>query len=220
MIALLPDIDAAVLLPQLRELEKAIQQIDDKFEMAELHITGILPLSAKSSYKMIDMLNYSLALAIFGGVLIVSISFRSISAGIFGLIANLIPIGVAGLYLYITDEGLQFTSVVAFTIGFGIAVDNTIHVLHRYNRAVRDGMNVEDALRTTMDSVTSVLVVTSLVLGGGIGIVVFSEMPLIKLYGILLMMLIGGALLTDTLLLPSAMRILYNYKQKKLDKKK
>ena len=218
VIGLLPDIDASALLPELRILEQKIALIDDEFSQAKLSVTGILPLSAVASYNMIDMLNYSLLFAIMGGVFIVTVSFRSIYAGIFALIANIIPIGLAGLYLYIFDEGLQFTSVVAFTIGFGIAVDNTIHVVHRYNRAIRDGLNIEDALVKTMDSVTSVLVVTSLVLGGGIGIVMLSEMPLIKLYGALLTMLVFAALLTDTLLLPSAMRIFYNYKFKKAKK--
>ncbi|PCI85933.1 MAG: hypothetical protein COB24_11330 [Hyphomicrobiales bacterium] len=215
VIGLLPDTDASALLPELRILEQKLAIIDEEFTSAKLYVTGILPLSAQASYSMIDMLNYSLLLAILGGVLIVTISFRSIYTGIFALIANVIPIGLAGLYLYIFDEGLQFTSVVAFTIGFGIAVDNTIHVVHRYNRAVNDGLSIEDALRKTMDSVTSVLVVTSLVLGGGIGIVMISEMPLIKLYGALLTMLVFAALLTDTLLLPSAMRLFYNHKQKK-----
>lgn len=215
VIGLLPDIDAAALLPQLRALEKSIQLVDEKYPFAKLYVTGILPLSATASYQMIDMLNYSLLLAILGGVLIVAISFRSVYAGIFALIANVIPIGLAGFYLFIFNEGLQFTSVVAFTIGFGIAVDNTIHVVHRYNRAIAEGLDVEQALLKTMDSVTSVLVVTSLVLGGGIGIVILSEMPLIKLYGALLMMLVFTALLTDTLLLPSAMRIIYNYKNRK-----
>ena len=218
VIGLLPDTDASALLPELRILEQKIAAIDEEFADAKLYVTGILPLSARASYNMIDMLNYSLLFAIMGGVLIVAISFRSVYAGIFALIANIIPIGLAGFYLYIFDEGLQFTSVVAFTIGFGIAVDNTIHVVHRYSRAIRDGLNIEDALLKTMDSVTSVLVVTSLVLGGGIGIVMLSEMPLIKLYGALLTMLVFAALLTDTLLLPSAMRIFYNYKLKKNQK--
>lgn len=218
VVGLLPDTDAAALLPSLHKLEADLKQLESKYTGVKLSATGILPLSAKSSYKMIDMLNYSLLLAIFGGVLIVAISFRSLYAGIFAFIANIIPIGLAGLYLYIFNEGLQFTSVVAFTIGFGIAVDNTIHVVHRYNRAIQEGLSIEGALRKTMDSVTSVLVVTSLVLGGGIGIVVLSEMPLIKLYGILLMMLVFAALITDTLLLPSAMRVIYNYQQRKKSK--
>lgn len=219
VLGLLPDTDAAALRPELEILKQKLEQINAKYSFVKLHITGILPMSAMSSYNMIKLLNYSLLLAVMGGVFIVAISFRSVYAGLFTLIANLIPIGLAGLYLYIADEGLQFTSVVAFTIGFGIAVDNTIHVIHRYNRAVEDGMNIENALRTTMDSVTSVLVVTSLVLGFGIGIVVISEMPLIKLYGILLMTLVLTALLTDTLLLPSAMRILYNYQLRKQNAK-
>lgn len=219
IIGLLPDTDASALLPDLEKLNQNLRALEAKYAFVKLHVTGILPLSAQSSYNMIDMLNYSLLLAIMGGVLIVTISFRSIYAGIFALIANVIPIGLAGLYLYVFDEGLQFTSVVAFTIGFGIAVDNTIHVVHRYNRAILEGLNIEDALKKTMDSVTSVLVVTTLVLGGGIGIVILSEMPLIKLYGALLMLLVFAALLTDTLLLPSAMRVIYNFKAKRSQNK-
>ncbi len=220
VLGLLPDTDASALLPDLQLLTKNLKQLEEKYPFATLHVTGILPLTAKSSYDMIYALNYSLLLAIMGGVFLVAIAFRSVYAGIFTLIANLIPIGLAGLYLYFMNAGLQFTSVVAFTIGFGIAVDNTIHIVHRFNRAISDGLDIEKALKVTMDSVTSVLVVTSLVLGFGIGIVVVSEMPLIKLYGVLLMMLVMTALFTDTLLLPSAMRIIYNYERRKRNKSK
>ena len=215
VLGLLPDTDSSALISDLRLLKVDLKQLEAKYSFAKLSVTGVLPLTAESSYQMIEMLNYSLLMAIMGGVFIVGVFFRSVYAAIFALIANLIPIGMAGFYLYIANEGLQFTSVVAFTIGFGIAVDNTIHIIHRYNRAISDGLNIEDALKITMDSVTSVLVVTSLVLGFGIGIVVISEMPLIKLYGVLMMLLVIGALLTDTLLLPSAMKVINNFRQKK-----
>lgn len=68
----------------------AMPVVSEVKTQATLYMTGILPLSAQSSYNMISMLNLSLLLAIMGGVLIVAISFRSVYAGIFALIANII----------------------------------------------------------------------------------------------------------------------------------
>jgi len=54
--------------------------------------------------------------------MLIGFVFRSARAGFYSILPNLLPIAVAGAVLYLTGVGLQFTTVVAFTIGFGIAV--------------------------------------------------------------------------------------------------
>ena len=49
----------------------------------------------------------------------------------FGL-ANTLPLFATGALLFLLGRGMQFTSVIALTVAFGIAVDDTIHYINRF----------------------------------------------------------------------------------------
>ena len=57
------------------------------------------------------------------------------------------PLPPEGTFLYLNRHGLQFTSVVAFTVAFGIAVDSTIHVLNRYRLEREKTTDIDEAVR-------------------------------------------------------------------------
>jgi len=56
------------------------------------------------------------------------------------------PGGVSGTVLYALGEGLQFASVVALTVSFGLGLSATIHFLNRLRLAGRAGVSPELAV--------------------------------------------------------------------------
>ena len=104
-------------------------------------------------------------------------------------------------------EGLQFASVVALTVSFGLGLSATIHFLNR--------LRLEDRARRTIPAsaveratvlVGPALILTSVVLACGLAVTVFSDLPSLRLFGWLSAFAMIAALVADLLILrPTAM---------------
>lgn len=203
-----PGADAAELLPVVHELEDKLTGIREAYPDVTLTVTSLSVLSAKASYEMIAQLNRSLLLAIALNIILVGVVFRSVRAGLYCILPNLLPIVVVGAVLYLSGLGLQFTSVVAFTIGFGIAVDNTIHILNYYGLMREHGRGVHEALDETIGTIGPVLAVGTIVLISGFAATLLSQLPNLRLFGEVAIMLLATALLANLLILPATIAIL------------
>lgn len=194
---------AAEMVAMTDRLDRKLDPLRKKLAPVKIEITGLVTVSAKASTEMIGQLNLSLLAAVAFIIVLIAVAYRSIFAGVVSILPNVLPIFVAGAALYLTGKGLQFTSVVAFTIGFGIAVDSTIHVLNRYRLARQTGEDVAQALDTTINRIGGVLIVATLVLIAGIGGTIFSELPMVRLYGEVIVLLLAMALVGALLFLPA-----------------
>jgi len=201
------DLDAADLVPVLNRLNSKLDVLRKRYKNIRFSLTGIVPVSARASTEMIFQLNLSLLSAIAVIIVLIGLAFRSLIGGLVSILPNLLPIGVAGAGLYLTGVGLQFTSVVAFTIGFGIAVDNTIHVLNRYRLSRQSGLPPDDAIDQTIRIIGPVLTVATIVLVSGSLATFLSAMPVVRLYGYVSAGLLATALLGGMVFLPALLRV-------------
>ena len=152
---------------------------------------------------MISRLNRSLLIAIVVIVVLIGLALRSAFSALVSILPNLLPIAVASSALYLAGSGLQMTSVVAFTIGFGIAVDSTIHVLVRYRLARARNPDVAAAMSETITTIGPVLMVSTVVLTFGIGVTLLSTIPVLGLFGQVCGLVLVAALVGDLLFLPA-----------------
>ncbi len=203
-----PGTDAADLLPVVNQLDRELAQLQRAYPEVTFTATSLSVLSAKASYEMIAQLNKSLLLAIALNIMLVGLVFRSLRAGLYCILPNLLPIVVVGGFLYLSGLGLQFTSVVAFTIGFGIAVDNSIHILNYYGLMRSQGREVIPALEETITTIGPVLAVGTVVLISGFAATLFSQLPNLRLFGEVAMILLATALLANLVILPATIAIL------------
>ena len=206
------DLDAAELVPILNRLNGRLDSLRSRYTDVQFALTGIVPVSARASTEMIGQLNLSLLTAIAVIIGLIALAFRSPVGGLVSIMPNLLPIAVAGAGLYLTGVGLQFTSVVAFTIGFGIAVDNTIHVLNRYRLAKEDGLSPADAIDQTIRLIGPVLTVAAIVLVSGSLATFLSEMPVVRLYGYVSAGLLATALVGGMIFLPALLRVVEDFR--------
>ena len=106
--------------------------------------------------------------------------------------------------MWLTGQPLSFTSGIALTIAFGIAVDDTAHVLNRLRSVARQrGALDEAAVAQAMREITPALVLTSLVLIAGIVGTLFSSVPGLVTFGTLTIAVFVLALLGVIVLLPA-----------------
>jgi len=216
----LPDTDSPELLAAVRRLERAYAVLATSYPGVRFDVTGIAAQSARSATAMIWQLSRSLLVAIAIIIVLIGMALRSPVAALLSVLPNLLPIAAAGSYLYLSGQQLQFTSIIVFTIGFGIAVDSTIHVLNHYlrHRSGVDGRgaglghaggdlstaatDAPGALHRTITAIGPALIISTLALMAG-GVTMLSPLPMAQLYGRLAVLVLAVALIGDILLLPA-----------------
>lgn len=204
-----PELGAAELEPKLLELEETLAQVTHQLPGCEVTVNGLLPVTARTSLRMIGSLVKSLGVAAVFIFTTLAIATRSLRLGLVSILPNLLPLGAICLFLAFSGRPLQFTSVTVLTIVLGLAVDDTIHVLAWFQRLCRHGVDIETAIWKTYDSVGRSLVVTTALLVAGFGAVGLSRAPLMSLFGWLSAGALIVALITVFVLLPSLLRLVF-----------
>jgi len=122
------------------------------------------------------------------------------------LVVNIVPLVlVAGAMGFLGIE-LRGTTTIIFTIGFVIAIDNTIHFLSQYSMRRQMGMTLSRALETTIKQTGRAILTTSIVLMGGFLILLHSASWEVYMHGLLVSMILVFALLANLFLLPALLR--------------
>jgi len=126
------------------------------------------------------------------------------------MIANLIPVIVVGGVLGFTGIEMRGTTTIIFTVGFVIAVDNTLHFIHRYKLETKKGLPVQEAINKTILQTGMAMTLTSLILLGGFIVLLFSSFGDIYYHGLLVSIVIIVAIVTDLVLTPVLIKLLFN----------
>lgn len=207
----LPNLDAEDTVPVLKKLDASLSDLRVKHPEMSFIVTGLAAVSALRSSEMIRQLNRGLLAAMIVVICLIGIAFRSFKILILAILPNLFPIVAAGALLYLTGGGLEYASVIALTVGFGIAVDDTIHFLNRLRIETRRTPNLQDGVAETIARIGPVLVLTTLVLIAGLAATVFSDLPSMRLFGKLFMTTLAAALIGDLIILPAVILAAQKY---------
>ena len=197
----MPDLNAASLLPVVDKIDKQLRLLRIAHADYELSVTGLPAIAARNSAQMIGELGFGLMSTIAVVVALIAVVFRSFFAALASIIPNLFPIFAAGAVLYITGYGLQFSSAVALTVAFGLAVNDTIHFLHRLHLERQNGH--KDAVTRTVKLMGPVLMLTTIVLVLGLAVTAFSGLPSLRMFGWLSAITLIAAFIGDIILLPA-----------------
>jgi len=199
----LPNLDAEDTVPVLQQLDTNLSDLRKKYPEVSFIVTGLSAVSALRSSEMIRQLNRGLMAAIVVVILVIGIAFRSFKVLLLSILPNLFPIVAAGAVLYLIGGGLEYASVIALTVAFGIAVDDCIHFLNRLRLETSRTPLLVDGVTETISRIGPVLVLTTLVLIAGLSATILSDLPSMRLFGQLFVTTLGAALLSDLLILPA-----------------
>lgn len=169
-------------------------------------IIGLPTIMRFEAVRLINQLSIGLVIAALGATVLVAAAFRSIRLVPVLVIPNVLPLMVTGASLHIWANGeLSPTAVLALTIAFGVAIDDTVHFLHRFSAAQSQGQSPHDAVRFAAKGAGQVMVLTTLLLTIGLGVTLMSDFTPIRLFGGMMIVTLWAALLIDLLLLPALM---------------
>ncbi len=173
----------------------------DKYEVT---MTGKALVFQKGTKYLVNNLVLSLSLAIFLISIFMAYMFRSFRMIVVSLIPNLLPLLItAGLMGYL-GVPIKPSTILVFSIAFGISVDDTIHFLAKYRQELQANnwkirKSVYAALRETGVS----MFYTSIVLFFGFSVFTISSFGGTVALGALVSATLLFAMLANLLLLPS-----------------
>ncbi|MGB7257820.1 MAG: efflux RND transporter permease subunit [Pseudolabrys sp.] len=200
-----PDVDASQLLPIIDRLDKQLDAVRKAHPGYKISVTGLSAIAARNSAIMIDKLSQALTIEIVFVAAFIGLAFQSPIVMLVSVLPGIFPIVLAGSMLWLFGQGLQFASVIALTVSFGLGLSATIHFLNRLqieDTEINPAVGVE---RATI-LVGPPLILTSAVLACGLAMTVFSNLPSLRLFGWLSAFAMIAALIADLFILrPTAM---------------
>lgn len=138
-----------------------------------------------------------LIVGLIGGIL-----FKSTRLALILLIPNIIPlIWMCGI-MWLLGVDFKLTTAILFTVAFGIAVDDTIHFMSKLKLELTKGKNLHYAIKRTFIDAGKAIVLTSVILVSGFGLLIFSQFGVTHFTGLLISFSLVFALLADLFLLP------------------
>ena len=200
----IPDIDVSDLLPVIVKLDGKLNIVRDTHPDYRIVVTGLSAIAARNSATMIGKLNAGLTTEIVFICIFLGLAFRSLMVAIVTVLPTLFPVFTAGAVLAASGEGLQFASIVALIVAFGLSLNAAVHYLNRLRLEDRPGEDPAIGVERATVLIGPALVLTSLILAFGLGVTVLSDLPSLRLFGKLSALTLVAALIGDLLLLPAS----------------
>lgn len=189
------------------ELERLKEGIEADISAAGIEGTEVGGFRVMTTYatdSIVRGLQMDLTISVVVNIFLIGWAFMSWRVAFAAAIPNLFPVLGTEAWLWASGSGLQLTTVLALTIAFGIAVDDTTHFLSHYLHSRREeGKSHADAIHHTMERIGGAIVAATLILCSGTAIVMFSELPQVALFGTLFVITLGFALIGDVIILPA-----------------
>jgi uncharacterized protein len=209
-----PDLDSSQILPVVDKLNEGLDAVRKAHPGYEIAVTGLSAIAARNSANMIEKLNRGLTVEFALVALFIGLAFRSWVVGLACILPGIFPVVLSGTVLFLLGEGLQFASVVALTVSFGLGLSATIHFLNRLRLETRPGISSELAVERATVLVGPALILTTVVLACGLVVTVFSDLPSLRLFGWLSAFAMVAALIADLFILRPTAMFLINLQQR------
>jgi uncharacterized protein len=179
----------------------------------EAKITGGVPLFHSVVTSLIQDLLRSFAVALTVITLLMILFLGRLSLGLLAMVPNLIPILFVIGFMSAFGIPVDLNNLLIGSIVIGIAVDDTIHLLHHIRVHLGRGESIEVALDHARTDAGKAVVSTSLILFFGyMTFIAGSVAPIIR-FGLLCGLAISMALLVDLILLPALLRLVYGQRE-------
>ena len=146
-------------------------------------------------------------LSLFTITIMMMIALRSIRAGLWSMIPNILPLLVLGGYVGGFFDYVDSDTLIIAIIAIGVGVDDTIHFLVRYRIEVARSPNTGEAITRTFNFAGRAIIMTTVILVAGFSPFALTDYYTTRILGTLLPMCLIVALLADLLLVPALVQL-------------
>ena len=173
-------------------------------EQYEVILTGSSITAFKGTQYLLKNLFTSLALAIFLISVFMAVMFSSWRMVIMSLTPNVIPLVFTAAIMGFSNIPIKASTILVFSIAFGISVDNTIHFLAKYRQELKvTNWDIRQSVELALKETGVSMLYTSVVLFFGFGIFTLSSFGGTQAMGILVSLTLLVAVTSNLVLLPS-----------------
>jgi len=196
-----------VKIDRMEEIDRTMQAAIDKLfplENYNVYMTGKSLLFLKGTRFLVKNLLTSLLLTIGLIALFMAYLFRSFRMVVISLVPNLLPlIFTAGIMGYLGIP-IKPSTILVFSIAFGISVDDTIHFLAKYRQElIANKWQIKRSVYGALKETGVSMFYTSIILLAGFSVFIISSFGGTQALGALVSTTLLCAMLSNLLLLPS-----------------
>jgi len=194
-------------LPKLQR-DKLLKQIDydlnkminPKYE--EYKISNLLVIYNNMLQSLFDSQIKTIGLVVVILFIMFLVLFKNLKVALIAIIVNTTPVGVIFGFMGWMDIPLDMMTITIAAISIGIAVDNTIHYIHRFRLEYTTTNDLKVSMFNAHKSIGTAMFYTSMIIMIGFSILILSNFIPTIYFGILTMLAMFMAILSDLLLLP------------------
>ena len=184
------------------DLNKSIEKIFPK-ERYDVALTGKALLYLKGTRYLVNNLVLSLFLAVVLISLLMAYLFRSFQMIVISLVPNLLPLIITAGIMGFIGVPIKPSTILIFSIAFGISVDDTIHFLAKYRQElVQNNWQIKKSVYAALKETGVSMFYTSIVLFFGFSVFMISNYGGTKALGGLISATLLFAMLANLVLLP------------------
>jgi uncharacterized protein len=185
-------------------LEKIHKDLVSKFGLSEnqVHLAGMMVLYNNMLQSLFRSQIQTLGVVILALMVMFMILFRSLKIALIAIFPNLLSIGVVLGVMGWLNIPLDMMTITIASISVGIAVDDTIHYIHRFGSEFRSDRNYIKTLHRCHGSIGHAMFYTSVTIIIGFSILVLSNFIPSIYFGLLTGLAMIIALIAALTLLP------------------
>lgn len=173
-------------------------------ERYDVIVTGAWVVFLKGTRYLIKNLLLSLTLAIVVIALVMALIFRSFRMVVVALVPNLFPLLMTAGIMGFFGVPLKPSTILVFSVAFGISVDDTIHFLAKYRQELKlSNFQIRRAVFLAIRETGVSMFYTSVVLFFGFSTFIASSFGGIIALGLLVSITLIIAMLSNLILLPT-----------------
>ncbi len=166
-------------------------------------VTGVAYVFMKGTKYLTKNLLLSLALAILMISFMMALMFRSVKMIVISIIPNLLPLIITAGFMGYFNIPIKPSTILVFSIAFGIAVDDTIHYLAKYRQEMHRYPDIQTGVLKALRETSNSMFYSSVVLFSGFSMFLFSGFQGIQALGGLVSITLLFAVFSNLILLPS-----------------
>lgn len=193
--------------PFTEHLERGIEE--HIAGVANIRPTGIAYTMLTTVSSLISNVLRSFGVAVLVITLFMIVLLRELRLGLIAMVPNLLPIVLVAGFMGFADIRIDMANLLIASIAIGIAVDDTIHFLHRYRVHMSTFGKVEAAIQDSVSHAGRAMAGTTVILGLGFSVYYASVMKNLQNFGLLIALTVVLALLVDLIFGPALIRTLF-----------
>lgn len=192
---------------KMAKIEERLQHKIDKLFPTERYtvtMTGKAYVFEKGTHYLVHNLVLSLLFAILLISLLMAYLFRSVKMIIVSLLPNILPLVITAGLMGFLGIPIKPSTILVFSIAFGISVDDTIHFLAKYRQELKaNNWKIKRSVYATVKEAGISMFYTSVVLFFGFSVFTLSSFGGTVALGSLVATTLLFAMLSNLILLPA-----------------